>query len=393
MNATIKEQPFELLRKKDGTKFLVDTIKNWYIARSYVLKLLAKKENEYLFSPESKERLHIVLPSDDNRMLFIARHVALYAHYANFNEECEDEASSCKTRISIITDDVNIKQKLSQEQFLCNLPNYCRYVVEHNVEGVIEQKIENHNSYIDIELNIVSYKPAKGKNDILIEISQEDVDNYFEQVSKDNEDIFTIDTRKAFYTGKMYNIGEAIDNLPAENIHNTKRYAMALNVYQYARLSEKPQKLFDKKIKEGEQYKLRELLSNVFCSDCFKSRAQAIMRLNSGNLKNDTGLWARYNEALSKSEHSRWVVEKLIMGFRPFNEEEHHQYEVLRAQFRCNDKLKKFHDNLKRNDQVLAHLDICSYRDLRRINPHDLKYDSFLMLAIPKILDKVGENL
>lgn len=385
------EKPFEQLRKKDGSSFSDDTIRSWYIARSYVLKALSEKEREHPFSPDSKEYLHVVLTSDDSRMLYIARQVALSAHYINFNEESEDKESPCRTKISIISEDVSIKQRLSKEEYLCNLPKYCRYVVEHKVDNRIEHEIYNPNSYIDIEIHIVSKsnKPVKGKNEIMIEISSDDVDNYFNHVLEGDEDVFTIDTRKAFYASKMYNIGEAIDNLPAENIHDTKRYTMALNVFQYERLTEKPQRLFENSIKEGEQHKLKENLSNVFCSDCFELRAHAIKSLNRDNLKDITILWERYNEALSMSEHARWVVEKLIMGYRPFNDEEHHQNEILRAQFKSKNKLKKYQNSLKRNDEKLAHIDLCSYRDLRRINPDNLKYDSFLMLAIPKILDKV----
>lgn len=379
-----KEKPFEQLRKKDGTPFSEDTIKNWYIARTYVLKVLSEKEKEHSFTPDTNEFLHVVLTSDDTRMLFIARQIALSAHYINFNEECDKGESCCRTRISIISEDVNIKQKLSAEEYLCNLPQYCRYVVE--------DKIDNPHSYIDIEIHIVSDIPVEGKHEMMLVIKKGDVDNYFDRVLEGDEDVFTIDTRKAFYASRMYNIGETIDNLPAENIHDTKRYTMALNVYQYKRLTETPQRLFDKPIDEGKQYQLKEALSNVFCSDCFESRANAIGHLCKGDAKDMNALWEKHNEALSKSEHARWVVEKLIMGYRPFDEKERHHDEELQAQFKSKTKLKKYHNSLKRSDKELAHIDLCSYRDLRRINPNDLKYDSFLMLAIPKILDKVGEK-
>ena len=97
-------------------------------------------------------------------------------------------------------------------------------------------------------------------------------------------------------------------------------------------------------------------------------------------------LWAKYNEALSKSEHARWAVEKLIMGFRPLNEEERLDDEKLAAHKK---KRKEYRNNLKKNSSKLAHIDLCSYSDLRRVNPDDMKYDSFLMLAIPNILAKV----
>ena len=93
------------------------------------------------------------------------------------------------------------------------------------------------------------------------------------------------------------------------------------------------------------------------------------------------------NKALSQSEHERWVVEKLVMGYRPFNDEERYQYESLFGEGR-----KAYCKEMKNNASDPAHIDLCSYRDLRRINPDDLKYDSFLVLAIPTILNKTKSN-
>ena len=38
------------------------------------------------------------------------------------------------------------------------------------------------------------------------------------------------------------------------------------------------------------------------------------------------------------------------------------------------------------------HIDLCSYRDLRRINPGDMKYDCFLMIAMPRIILEYEKN-
>ena len=92
-------------------------------------------------------------------------------------------------------------------------------------------------------------------------------------------------------------------------------------------------------------------------------------------------LWEEYNEALSRSEHARWMVEKFIMGYRRLNNNEILKYESLFGKDR-DDYLMK----LKRNASDPAHIDLCSYHDLRRIDPDDLKYDSFLVLCIPEIL-------
>ncbi len=372
--SNVRERPFELLKKRTGEEFSNETIRNWYIARAFVLEKLKEKEEECPFSPDSNDYLHVVLMGDDGRMLSVARNVALYAHYLNFDEDCED-ASYRRTVITIITQDSDIKNKLLKEEYLCNLPKYCKYV-----DGTQTYNID---SYVDIELRIVSDNNYERDGALLV-FEKTEVDSFFNRVLDGDEDIFTIDTRKAFYAGEMYSIGETIDNLPAENIHNTKRYTMALNVFQCNKLKATPKPLFENL---GEkQYKLKEALSNVFCSDCFESRANAIRHLYGKNLKNETELWEKYNAELSKSEHARWVVEKLIMGYRPLDEDERNHDETLRLEFNSNIKLKKYRNSLKRNDEILAHIDLCSYRDLRRINPNDLKYDSFLMLAIPQIL-------
>jgi hypothetical protein len=79
-------------------------------------------------------------------------------------------------------------------------------------------------------------------------------------------------------------------------------------------------------------------------------------------------------------------VEKLILGFSPLSLRERTQYESLFG------KKRAAYSKLLKNDAVHpAHIDIRSYRDLCRVDPDSLKYDSFLMLAIPLILDTVRE--
>ena len=90
---------------------------------------------------------------------------------------------------------------------------------------------------------------------------------------------------------------------------------------------------------------------------------------------------------LCRSEHARWVVEKLVMGFRPLNNEERIEDESLSP---YKEKRKSFRKDLKTNETKLAHIDLCSYANLRRVDPDNMKYDSFLMLAVPNILAKVN---
>ena len=133
---------------------------------------------------------------------------------------------------------------------------------------------------------------------------------------------------------------------------------------------------------------VKEKLSCIFCADCFNSRCIGIQRSSKDVEKIDNVLWEQYNEALSKSEHSRWVVEKLIMGYNPLNAQQRFIDESL---FYDKKKRKEYRNSLKKEPHNPAHIDLCSYADLRRIDPASLKYDSFLMLAIPKILERIKE--
>ena len=103
----------------------------------------------------------------------------------------------------------------------------------------------------------------------------------------------------------------------------------------------------------------------------------------SDSLKKEMDIWEKYNEALSRSEHARWLVEKFIMGYRIMEVDER-----LKIESYLGKKRETYLKSLKKNACNPTHIDLCSYHDLRRIDPDNMKYDSFLMLAIPKILEK-----
>ena len=77
-----KEKPFEYLRRKDdGKLFGEEIVKNWYLARAYVLDKL----KGIAFKPSSDEHLHVVVNGDNAMMLFVVRQVALFAHLTQHN--------------------------------------------------------------------------------------------------------------------------------------------------------------------------------------------------------------------------------------------------------------------------------------------------------------------
>ena len=143
--------------------------------------------------------------------------------------------------------------------------------------------------------------------------------------------------------------------------------------------------------------------------DCLTFFAQTDFCVTKDNDENS--LWSDKDLKLAISEHTRWNVEKLILGFRPMNDKERNRYESLMGEQRKAYKkllktepdklLEKFHDDYSTEIFVdrtgcehidPSHCNLCSFKDLRRIDPDNRKYDSFLMLAIPKILEKVKED-
>lgn len=368
MNKNI-EKPFEYLRRKDGSLFSSDVIKNWYKARAFVLDRL----KDVAFKDNDDHHLHVVLKGDSDLMLSVARQVALSAHYLNYDEEKKDN----RTVITIVSDSTQIEETLQREEYLCNLLSHCKWT-----HGKITHTPD---SYIDIEINIVS-SCDEAESEYVKVVEELEIISFCN--SKLEDEICSIDTRKSVYAGRMYNLGTLIENLPAENIHDADRYALALNVFQFEQLQDPLDSLINDSKWKNDQIRVKNGLSNVFCADCFGSRASSVELYREDKKQKDTDLWAKYNEILSKSEHARWIVEKLIMGFRPLNGEERLEDEKLAVYKK---KRKGYRDRLKKDLSKLAHIDLCSYADLRRINPDDLKFDSFLMLAIPNILAKVNE--
>ena len=384
------ERPFEYLRRKkplaQGAKFDDKIVSNWYKARAFALNKL----KDITIQPGEDAHLHVVVLDDDDLMLSVVRQISLLAHFPNYDEEHPNETKRNRTVITLVSQKEHIVDLLGQEECLCNLLQHCK----HSLFGVIKNK----DSYIDIEFEIVDqwaneedeYKEIRIGEHIekRVVIKKEEVDCFCD--GKSEEEIRTVDTRKAQYTDRIYSLGQEIDNLPYDDIHSVKRYALAMNVFQYTKLKETTGQIVKKEEweKEANQSTVLMLLSNVFCSDCFMIRYNSIKPCWVDGKMTEKQAWEKNYDVLSKSEHARWVVEKLILGYRPFSLQERLLDESLVVDKK---RRQQFRRGLKNNWKSPAHIDLCSFSELRRIDPDNMKYDSFLMLSVPEILRKVGE--
>lgn len=372
-------------------------IEGWYCARQYVLEELSKEKNMGTegISPSSSDHVHVIIHYRSPMALFIARQVALVAHFPNFKE---GDGKKCSpkycTKITILYNRTilpDILRELKKEEYLCHLPENCKCsFIDGNTGETV--KLINQHSYIDIELELVAYENDEFGKDILEKETDNGLrpvvidDNVLGKISKGTQ---KIDVRNARRVNMVYNVGADIDNLPPDDPNTAERYGKALLYFCYQQPSEETKGKWDSLCPKKEndttlayQISLRNKLSNVFCSDCIPTRIKSVLdKPEDLQTKDEKGLLAIVKDnlqVLAQCEHARWNVEKLIIGFAPLTPEERWEDEQLFTTSR-----KAYRKSLKNKGH---HIDLCSYQDLRRIDPGNMKYDCFLMLAISKIL-------
>lgn len=355
------------------------TKQNWYKAREYVIENLPEWEKMVSegrgIHKDSDCHLHFSIKAEELNPLTMSvlRHIALSAHYTNFKEDDGENA----TVISIVCSQdkrESIENLLKKDEYFGNLYEIC------------------NEPYIDVKICFLKEVPAG-----TIPITKKEVEEFGEEFPME------MDVTMAQYVNMVYNTGVDIDNLPPDDPNTAERYNLALDVFFYHKMAESQRhwdKIVGKDVKN--QYKIRNKLSNVYCADCFESRIRGVIASLEGEDKvcfgdaesisdflksNETmsivkEAMAKNLETIARCEHSRWVVEKLVLGFSPFGKEEMMEDEECFGKAR-----RDYRKRLKEKD--FKHIDLCSYRDLKRVNPGDMKYDCFLMLAIPLILEKV----
>ena len=388
---------FRLLKPLHGGNFAPQVYENWYRARHYALNIL------HVQTPYdgklAQDGVHFVLRGASPIMLSVARQIALIAHYPTFQEE----NGKNRTVITILYKKEEIDDiisELSKEEYLCHLPRLCKYtILEGSKEGYLKINKEHEDSYLDIELELIGFNSsdydAYSYREKDMVINEEDIPPYQEAFS-------LIDIRKAKRVNMVYHVGADIDNLPADDPNTAERYSKALHYFCYQQSPMETQKKWDElcgnhRDSAIDQINLRNMISNVLCADCFETRLKAVINKKEVGIDDDAEITTteidklirkkyfyilgqvKSNLAqLAKCEHYRWIAEKLIFGILPLSEKERFEDE-----HKFGDDRKNYRKSLKKKG---IHIDLCSYRTLRRINPGDMKYDCFLMMAMPRIL-------
>lgn len=365
----------------------------WYKARHYVMDIMPPldiKDGKTALNIDSKKYIHVVADSAGKEMLAVIRQICLLAHYPNFKES----TNAHRTIVTIENCAFKSVAEINNEVSFGKLFEHCQYsfdMIPYNTPAP-------YNDYfpLDIEFEFLSNKReiSISPDEILIELKHARVKDAFDNYEIPEKGI---DITKGVYVNMVYNVGVEIDNLPACDNDNVRRYDTALRVFCYKLKKDHIKKKWDETAKpnvngEYNEIDVKNQLSSIFCADCFESRLRSILDISKKSVKeylvfdikevmnmlcSESDEYKTIN-ALAYCEHNRWNVERLIMGFSPLEDKDRFDLECVFGKERKN-KIKLF-KNEKR------HIDLCSNRDLRRINPTDVKYDYFLMLAMPHIL-------
>ncbi|MDY3670467.1 MAG: hypothetical protein SO050_04910 [Prevotella sp.] len=350
--------------------------------------------------PDSKDHVHVVVIGTDRRMIFMLRQAALLTHYLNF----DDETGANRTMLTLIdtsaanNDELKAtKARVDGAGYLSNLTKLCpwRYGMWHGNQMSGNQA----HSYLDIDLRIIGV-PMEALNDYMTEllrdgerqritviaykdilesirVNNEDIHTkYFQKYEVPRKDVLFADTDRimnlkvAKKINAIYHFSNYLGDIRACDIDNVNRYSQAIKIFAtYTKdkdLDERWDKLKD----------LPLILSNVYCADGIQSKIRGFKCKTPKELQK---IISNHLKLFAKCEHTRWNVEKLILGFREWNAREAYEYEFLYGS-----EAKNYKDRKKIEER--AHIDICSSRTLRRIDLESVKYDNFFMLAIPYIV-------
>jgi len=389
------EQPskeiFQLLKRRNGEAFSDEVVSNWYLARYYVLKHFNEWMGEGI-GPDSGRTFDIVINGYGPLMYSIVRQIALVAHFSNFDEDNSNTRSTIIIRypksftLEQLQSEIDL---LAKEEYLCNLIKYSDYSLVADNGEIWEHK---GLPFLDIRF-VLSAKDEDVRDAIVLneKAMLDEIKRY-----KDVNCLSDKDLTAGMLVNIAYSIGVEINNLPPTENNTASRYNIALDCVSSKRRKDII-KMWNRpfyKTKNNacniSQIDLKNALSCIYCADTFESRMRGLIRTTEpmskklliANTNKIKAEMAKNLMKLSRSEHARWVAEKLIIGYRPLSEEEAYTDETNIG------KRNPYRKQLKNKHHDPSHIDIISFADLKRINPEDQKYDCFIILAMPLVLKK-----
>lgn len=386
----------QMMHDRNGCP-LPDTVaRDWYVARRYVLDNL-KAWTLSCLGTQGPGRFHVALRGNSSLAKAIARHIALVAHFPHFDETRPET----RVRITLLYEnrpsmaDLEAEaETLKREEYLNNLMVYGNYSLVSAAGG---HRIVEGLPFLETEIELRSVSDIADYGEALLLPDDDTVRTEVTRRHGALPDAFSeTDVIRGMRVNGAYCLGDTIDNLPSEDNDTPMRYNIALDYLRAVRHRRREEMWLQAFSRNADgswsisQRDLRNRISSIFCGDTFESHIRSIMGLRTditrkylfANARSIRKALRANLEKLARVEHARWNAEKLILGFRPLTDEE-----ALKDE-RAHSRRGAYRRSLKNHATLPAHIDIAGYADLKRINPQDLKYDCFIILAIPYILRK-----
>lgn len=349
--------------------------------------------------------VHAVIIGTDIVALHLARQLALICHYPNFNDELEKN----RTKITIISPNISSRDDIDNvqrclEEITGNLLSECVWQCKLITSGKEEiWSCSKEKSFIDIEFEFVGLNKVgidtyfrdyfKSSDEDIVSVLDNDntmspqmqsymVEHYYQYQSIDMAVIrekindCKIDVRRAKVLNMVYCTGSHLKNLILSDVYEIFAYKTFIDIFCRYTKSNKVEAYWDNIVDKTVR------LSNVLCADTLESKLRSISMCK--RLSKTKMLDSKSLEQMARSEHARWCVEKLILGYRTYTSQERYNDELL---FVDKNVMNEERNRLKEIEH--AHIDICSCRNMLRNNPENLKYDCFLVLAVEEIISRV----
>lgn len=327
--------------------------------------------------------LHVVIIDDDEDMLEVARQMALLAHFPSFDEN----NPNTRTRISILG---KAEDATRMNEVFGNL--------------LTVQQGDKANSWIEVPLDVqVEY--------VVLDIDKKSVVKDWVDAHRDKTKYHLVEWNKAGINAafqrtttelpgiqnreelakrasSIYTAAQTFEIIRAEDIKNVAEFETPIQIFLKKTPAEVEKCWLDLK-----DIRLEE--SNRCLADSIYVRWRSLEHIreiekpldkNKDKNKKEKSIFEvlqAHLAEMSHSEHARWNVEKLIHGYRPYT-----NLEVIADENLSGAARTAQINYLKKTASILAHIDLCSYSRLRRIDLESIKYDSFLLLAMVKYWEK-----
>ena len=367
------------------------------LARHIVLSKIKPLDCGGIWCTDNKNVRAIIIGSD-SLSLNIARQMALVCHYPNF-----DDKGYHRTVITIVMpgaserDDVEALRKRF-EGITGNLLPECLWGCRCCGADTAEWNSPKTESFIDLEFEFVGLDTAcvdafiTDKLDIDVNavvsvidnsnmLSQETVSwiqshchQYYHidsNVLSDEVKCNTIDVGRAQVVNMLYEASGHLEDVYVSDLYKVAAYKTALESFCLHTSAGKRQSSWNN-IKD-----VSLKISSLCCADFIDTKIRCA-KAGGCDMKNLNGMEL---ERFARSEHTRWNVEKLISGFRPYTPQERYDDERLFA-----DPIALKQERKRMKTELHAHIDICSCNELMRVDFESYKYDCFLTLAADDII-------